>query len=246
MSAPILITGIGKRIGYALAKHLLTKGHPVIGTYRTEYESIKELRQLGVELYCCDFYDNTQITSLTETIKTNHSQLRAIIHNASDWLPDNNALPPAVTLQRMMQVHVNTPYQINLALMDRLHAYSAEFCTNASCPNEPSDIIHFTDYVVEKGSKKHIAYAASKAALTNMTLSFSALLAPNVKVNAIAPAMIMFNPDDDTEYRIKTLKKSLMEIEPGTQEIIEAVNYLLHSRYVTGRTLHVDGGRHLK
>ena len=241
MSAPILITGIGKRIGYALAKHLLNSGHPVIGTYRTEYKSIEELRQLGAELYCCDFYDNTQITALTNTIKTNHSQLRAIIHNASDWLPDSNALPPAITLQRMMQVHVNTPYQINLALMDKLQTHS-----KTSCPKEPSDIIHFTDYVVDKGSKKHIAYAASKAALTNMTLSFSALLAPNVKVNAIAPAMIMFNPDDDTEYRIKTLKKSLMEIEPGTQEIIEAVDYLLHSRYVTGRTLHVDGGRHLK
>ncbi|TLS81376.1 SDR family oxidoreductase, partial [Photobacterium damselae subsp. damselae] len=80
----------------------------------------------------------------------------------------------------------------------------------------------------------------------NMTLSFSAQLAPRVKVNAIAPAMIMFNDDDDDAYRAKTLKKSLMEIAPGTDEILEAVDYLLKSRYVTGRTLHVDGGRHLK
>lgn len=236
MRAPIIITGIGKRIGYALAKHLLNLGQPVIGTYRTEYESIEELRQLGAELYCYDFYDNMQVASLIDTISYNHDQLRAIIHNASDWLPDRNPLSPAATLDRMMQIHVNAPYQINLALMDKLQACSAEF----------SDIIHFTDYVVDKGSKKHIAYAASKAALSNMTLSFSSLLAPKVKVNAIAPAMIMFNPDDDAEYRTKTLKKSLMEIEPGEQEIIETVNYLLHSRYVTGRTLHVDGGRHLK
>ncbi|BBB30349.1 dihydromonapterin reductase [Neptunomonas japonica] len=241
MSAPIIITGIGKRIGYALAKYLLNSGYLVIGTYRTEYESIEELRQLGAELHCCDFYDNAQVTAFIHSIKTNHPRLRAVIHNASDWLPDSNSLSPATTLERMMQIHVNTPYQINLALMDKLQAYAED-----SSLKESSDIIHFTDYVVDKGSKKHIAYAASKAALANMTLSFSALLAPKVKVNAIAPAMIIFNTDDNAEYRIKTLKKSLMEIEPGVQEIIEAVNYLLHSRYVTGRTLHVDGGRHLK
>ncbi|WP_293267344.1 dihydromonapterin reductase [Neptunomonas sp.] len=236
MIAPIVITGVGKRIGYALAKHLLSTGHSVIGTYRTEYESIKELRQLGAELYYCDFYDDVQVARFIETVKTNHAQLRAIIHNASDWLPDSNASSPAETLKRMMQVHVSTPYQINLALVDSLRA----------CKEEFSDIIHFTDYVADKGSKKHIAYAASKAALANMTLSFSALLAPKIKVNAIAPAMIMFNPDDNAEYREKTLQKSLMKIEPGTQEIIDTVHYLLHSRYVTGRTLHVDGGRHLR
>ncbi|WP_372737662.1 dihydromonapterin reductase [Neptunomonas sp.] len=236
MKAPILITGVGKRIGYALARQLLASDQPVIGTYRTEYESITELRQLGAELYPCDFYDDAQIRALIDTIKERHTGLRAIIHNASDWLPDNNALSPASTLDRMMQIHVSTPYQINLALADLLKASS----------DECSDIIHLTDYVVEKGSKKHIAYAASKAALSNMTLSFSALLAPKIKVNAIAPAMILFNPDDDAEYRSKTLKKSLMGIEPGVQEIVDTVNYLLKSRYVTGRTLHVDGGRHLK
>lgn len=234
--APIFITGVGKRIGYALAKQLLANGQPIIGTYRSEYDSIAELRMLGAELYCCDFYDNGQINTLINKIKYNHTSLRAIIHNASDWLPDNNPLSAAATLEKMIQIHVSTPYQINLALADLLSVCTTEF----------SDIIHLTDYVVDKGSKKHIAYAASKAALANMTLSFSALLAPKVKVNAIAPAMIMFNPDDDAEYRKKTLKKSLLEIAPGEQEIIETVNYLLKSRYVTGRTMHVDGGRHLK
>ncbi len=236
MNPPIFITGVGKRIGYAVAKQFLDANQPIIGTYRTEYESITELRQRGAELYPCDLYDDAQIRTLLNAIKEKHTSLRAIIHNASDWLPDNTALSPATTLQKMMQIHVSTPYQINLELADLLNANSAEF----------SDIIHLTDYVVEKGSKKHIAYAASKAALSNMTLSFSTLLAPKVKVNSIAPAMILFNPDDDAEYRSKTLKKSLMEIEPGVQEVVEAIQYLLNSRYVTGRTLHVDGGRHLK
>ncbi len=66
-----------------------------------------------------------------------------------------------------------------------------------------------------EGSDKHIAYAASKAALDNMTRSFARKLAPDVKVNAIAPALIMFNTGDDEAYRQQALTKSLMQIAQG-------------------------------
>ncbi|MBP7664250.1 MAG: SDR family oxidoreductase, partial [Shewanella sp.] len=109
-----------------------------------------------------------------------------------------------------------------------------------------SDVIHITDYVAEKGSQKHIAYAASKAALHNMTLSFAAKFAPEVKVNSIAPAMILFNAGDDAAYQQKTLAKALLPKEAGNEEIIDLVEYLLNSHYVTGRCHNVDGGRHLR
>ncbi|GKL37966.1 dihydromonapterin reductase [Klebsiella pneumoniae] len=109
-----------------------------------------------------------------------------------------------------------------------------------------SDIIHITDYVVERGSDKHIAYAASKAALDNMTRSFARKLAPEVKVNAIAPSLIMFNEGDDEAYRQQALDKSLMKIAPGEKEISDLIDYLFTSRYVTGRSFAVDGGRPLR
>jgi dihydromonapterin reductase/dihydrofolate reductase len=99
---------------------------------------------------------------------------------------------------------------------------------------------------VEKGSKKHIAYAASKAAMDNLTRSFARKLAPEVKVNAIAPALILFNSDDDENYRRHVLSKTLMQIEPEEQEIVNLVNYILQSRYMTGKTLSLDGGRCLR
>jgi dihydromonapterin reductase/dihydrofolate reductase len=96
---------------------------------------------------------------------------------------------------------------------------------------------------VERGSDKHIAYAASKAALDNMTRSFARKLAPEIKVNAIAPSLIMFNEGDDEEYRQQALDKSLMKIAPGEKEISDLIDYLFTSRYVTGRSFAVDGGR---
>jgi dihydromonapterin reductase/dihydrofolate reductase len=56
----------------------------------------------------------------------------------------------------------------------------------------------------------------------------------------------MFNAGDSEEYKQKALKKSLLENCPGAQEAVKAVNFLLASEYVTGQTLHLNGGRHLK
>lgn len=239
MTSPIIITGVGKRIGYALAKHFLAQGQQVIGTYRSHYPSIDELQALGATLIQCDFYDNVQVQNLIDQLGQ-YPKIRAIIHNASDWLADNSqTFTASEVIQRMMQVHVSVPYQLNLALASQLQA-AAEEKIGAS------DIIHITDFVAEKGSAKHIAYAASKAALHNLTLSFAAKFAPEVKVNSIAPAMILFNDGDDAAYQQKTLAKALLPKEAGNEEIIDLVEYLLNSRYVTGRCHHVDGGRHLR
>jgi dihydromonapterin reductase/dihydrofolate reductase len=130
---------------------------------------------------------------------------------------------------------VDAPYRINLALAPLLESWQPG----------PADIIHMGDYVSGRGSRKHIAYAASKAAQDNLTLSFAAALAPRVKVNSIAPALVLFNEGDDEAYREKALAKSLMRREGGLEEMQRHVDFLLASDYVTGRVLHMDGGRHL-
>ncbi|BCG09603.1 dihydromonapterin reductase [Buttiauxella agrestis] len=233
---PILITGAGKRIGLALARHFLAQQQPVIISYRTRYPAVAELEKAGAICLFGDFSTNDGIKQFAAEVKQHCDGLRAILHNASAWLAESPDFSPAETLAAMLQIHVNAPYLLNQYLEPLLRGHG----------QAGSDIIHFTDYVVERGSDKHIAYAASKAALDNMTRSFARKLAPEVKVNAIAPAMIMFNEHDDAEYRKAALNKSLMKIAPGEQEIIGLVEYLLNSEYVTGRTHAVDGGRPLR
>ena len=90
------------------------------------------------------------------------------------------------------------------------------------------------------------AYCATKAGLDSLTQSFAAQFAPSIKVNGIAPAMVMFNEGDDAAYRAKVLAKSALGIEPGPEVIYQSVRYLLDNPYVTGTTLTVNGGRHIK
>ncbi len=234
MTAPILITGAAQRIGLAFAQHCLERDQPVIATYRRDRPGVDVLRKAGAICLHADFATPEGIASFITQLREKTHSLRAIIHNASDWMPESGETDPTEVMNTMMQIHAMTPYRINLACRDLLENTGGT-----------TDIVHMTDYVVEKGSAKHIAYAASKAALANLTLSFSRLLAPSVKVNSLAPSLIMFNPEDDAAYREKTLKKSLMGIEPGVQSAVDSLQYLLDSPYITGRTLSLDGGRHL-
>lgn len=233
---PILITGGGRRIGLALAHHFLNLHQPVIVSYRTKYPAIDTLCKAGATCVQADFSSDEGILAFADKIKAEHSSLRGIIHNASAWQSESSATPLSETLSCMLQIHVHAPYLLNHALQDLLRGHG----------HAASDIIHFTDYVVERGSDKHIAYAASKAALDNMTRSFARKLAPEVKVNAIAPSLILFNESDDAEYRQQALNKSLMKIAPGEKEVIDLIDYILTSCYVTGRSFGVDGGRPLR
>ncbi|CAM3757098.1 dihydromonapterin reductase [Vibrio aquimaris] len=235
MSKTIVITGVGKRLGYELSKALLKDGYQIVGTYRTEYPSLADLKELGAELYPVDFYQQTQVDDFISQLSNKYNVIRAIVHNASDWSADDSAHHNAAEImQRMMTVHASVPYQMNLALQDKLRA------------SGHADVIHISDYVAEKGSKKHIAYAASKAAMNNMTLSFASLLAPEIKVNTISPALLKFNPHDGEAYKEKAMAKALLPREAGFDEVIEGVKMLLDSRFMTGRNLQFDGGRHLR
>lgn len=233
MSHPILITGASQRIGLHCAERLLGEGQPVIISYRQERETVVHLREMGAVTIHADFASEAGILEFIDELKAHTQHLRAIVHNASAWVADS-AGDEAAAFQQMVNVHMLAPYLINLHCADLLRT------------SNPADIVHISDDVTRKGSAKHIAYCASKAGLDNLTLSFAARFAPSIKVNGIAPALILFNPDDDADYRYKSLAKSALGIEPGAEVIYQSLRYLLENPYVTGTTLTVNGGRHVK
>lgn len=236
--APIIITGGGQRLGFDIAKELKAQGHHVIITYRAYKSGVKTLEEKGITCIQVDFSLEDQTNAFIERIQTEFSSIKGLIHNASSWLPEEPNHTPRDTLKENFAIHVDTPYCLNLAFEPLLLNY-------AKSNQSMADVIHMTDYVVERGSKKHIAYAASKAALANMTLSFAAKWAPFVKVNNIAPALLMFNEHDTDAYKAKASKKSLLSAAPGAHEATHTVMYIFNSDYITGRTLALDGGRQL-
>ncbi|KAA0012114.1 dihydromonapterin reductase [Billgrantia pellis] len=235
-AAPILITGGGRRLGRHCAERLVDDGHPVIVSYRRERPELEAMRSRGIVTLPADFSSEAGILDFIARLKGETKSLRAIVHNASDWAPDSFGDDAGADFERLFRVHMLAPYLINLQCRELLEA----------CGEPQRDIVHMTDYVARKGSKRHAAYAASKAGLENLTLSFAAMFAPEIQVNAIAPALIMLNQGDDAHYAERAKAKSAMGMVPGPGVIYQSLRYLLDNRYVTGITLPVDGGRHLR
>jgi dihydromonapterin reductase/dihydrofolate reductase len=206
-------------------------------TYRKYRPLLDELRSSGIGTIYADFSAREGALQLARELRHRFVSIRAIIHNASEWIPEGARDRDDSIMRSMLEVHVMAPYLVNQECGDLLVRYGRQ--------NGYADIIHMSDYVATTGSRKHIAYAASKAALDNLTLSYASKLAPWVKVNSIAPALLMFNSGDGADYRETARKKSLLGIVPGESEGVSAIQYLLESRYLTGKTIALDGGRHL-
>ena len=227
----ILITGAAQRVGLHCARRLVEDGYRVLITCRQLRPEWQQQPLPGIEVLLADFSTVAGIQQLIDKLVERRIRLRALIHNASVWLDDEQE---ADALQAMFMVHMQAPYLLNLASEQLFD------------PEQVGDIIHISDHVAQRGSARHIAYSASKAGLEALSLSFAARLAPRIKVNSIAPALIMFNAGDQPDYREKALAKSALGIEPGPEVVYQSIRYLMDNPYVTGTCLDLNGGRNLK
>jgi len=230
----VFITGAGQRIGYYLAKAFLQQGdYPVLFTYRTHHPEVDALKALGGIGFQVDFTAPNALPTLIKQVEASAGSLRAVIHNASLWLSDDMIEEGGEKIfNGLFQLHAEVPYVLNQAFTPLLQASSAPL----------KDIISLSDASVNRVSSDHIAYIASKAALQAMAKGFAKKLAPNIKVNDIAPALILFNEGDDEAYKQKRLAQSALGIEPGAEVVWQAVQYLMNSPYTTGTVLSLDGG----
>lgn len=233
----ILITGAGQRIGLFLAKQFLELGEcPVVFTYRTRHAAVSELESLGALGFQVDFTQPQALETFLAQLKEKVGSVRALIHNASIWANDAMVADNPALYVAMFQLHVEVPYRLNTDLRPLLDASNSPM----------KDIISLSDSSAGLSSVPHgdySAYLASKAALQSLSRSFAQKYAPAIKVNDIAPGLIIFNEHDSETYKQQRLQRSLLGIEPGVQVIWQAVQYLLNSAYTTGVSLPVDGGR---
>lgn len=233
MKNVILITGASRRVGLFLAQQfLIHSDYPVIVTYRTHRPEIEELVQQGALCFQVDLTCATDLEEFLQHLQEQVCSLRLVVHNASIWAKDQQVLQRPELFEQMLALHQVVPWQLNGALKPLLDA----------CSEEKSDIIHLTDSRVSMGSEQYSAYLSTKAGLENLTKSYAMQFAPKVKVNSIAPGLLMFHPEDTQAYRARRLTEQLLPHEPGPQVIWQAVQSLMNNHYITGVSLPVDGG----
>jgi NAD(P)-dependent dehydrogenase (short-subunit alcohol dehydrogenase family) len=135
----------------------------------------------------------------------------------------------------------------NLAQCVQVHAAAALELGRAMAGKCASgDIINFLDSRITDYDHAHLAYHLSKRMLADLTRIMALEFAPAVRVNAVAPGLILPPVGQDDSYLEKLASTNPLNRHGGPDDIVRAVLFLLGSPFVTGQTIFVDGGRHMR
>jgi NAD(P)-dependent dehydrogenase (short-subunit alcohol dehydrogenase family) len=238
-----LITG-GKRIGAAVAAELAARGVDVALSYaRSQAEATQaadRVRAAGrrSKTFHADLSQSETAPALVQSVVDALGQLDILINMAS--------------------VYVRTPFdELEVAAWNAVldvDLRSAFLCARAAAPHMRARgggrIINFSDWIARSARpryKGYLPYYVAKAAVIALTEGLALELADdNILVNAIAPGPILAPPGTSTDELRAVEDATPLGRWGGEVEIVKGVLALLESDFITGETLRIDGGRHLK
>lgn len=117
----------------------------------------------------------------------------------------------------------------------------------ARCMSVGGCIVQLSDHLAfESIYPTLIPHQVSKSALSQMVRSIAEAVAPDIRVNAVAPGMVLPPDSMSSESRQRFLNDVPLGVIGSPQDVIDAIHYLVNAPYVTGTVLRVDGGRHLR
>lgn len=238
-----LVTGAARRIGAQIARTLHAAGHDLaLHCHRSR----SELDQLLAELNAtrpgsaialqADLADFDRLPELVAHAVGRFGRLDALVNNASVFFPTDFGNATPAQWDALFSVNVRAPYFLSQAAAGHLR-------------RSRGAIVNITDLYAERPLAGHAIYAMSKAALAQMTRALALELAPEVRVNAIAPGAILWPEqagEEDAQRRQAILERTPLARTGQTQDVADAVLWLLREAdFITGHSLPLDGGRSL-
>jgi 3-oxoacyl-[acyl-carrier protein] reductase len=236
----VLITGGGTGIGRAIALILARSGvHIALNFSRSEEDAIKtcqEIENLGVSCltYKADVSQDAEVKLMVSQVVADYGKLDILVNNAG-----MTHFIEHTDLEGMKEEYWDDIMGVNVkGMFFCCRAVAAELKRNRGC------IVNITSIAGLTGLGSSIAYAASKAAGISVTKSLARALAPEVRVNAVAPGIVQTRWVEGKEDHIARPAASTPLGRVAEPEDIAEVAFALivHSGFVTGQTIVVDGG----
>jgi len=238
----VLITGGGKRVGAAICRRLHVAGANLMLHYRSSAGEARLLqaelnhqRANSVALIQADLLDVAKLPSLVEQTLQTFGRLDGLVNNASSFFQTPVGEITVAGWSDLIGTNVQAPLFLSQAAAPALR-------------KAQGSIVNITDIHAERPLKNYVVYSIAKAALVGLTRSLARELAPEVRVNAVAPGPILW-PDDEAFNEVsrqRIISHTPLRREGRPDDIAAAVKFLLaDALYVTGDTLNVDGGRHV-
>ena len=236
-----MITGAARRVGAVLVKHLHHAGMNIVLHYRssekdatTLADSLNANRANSVKLLRGNLKDYQNIPNLVSEALTLFGRIDTLINNASSFYPTDLQDINEEIWEDLVGVNLKAPMYLTQML-------ATELKQNQGC------IINIVDIHGDRPLKDYSVYCIAKAGLIMFTKSMARELAPEVRVNGIAPGAIMWPEEQHYEgMHQEIISRTALKREGSPQDIADTALFLIeHANYITGQIIAVDGGRTL-
>ncbi len=232
-----LVTGAGKRLGRAVALRLAGEGADIAVHFRgSEDEASKvagEIEAFGRRAIAmkADLSSVEQVRGLVQRVAHEFGRIDVLVNSAANFLPSSVISTTEEVWDSSLDTNLKGPF----------------FLAQAAAPwlrRANGVIVNFADTGGVLGWPGYIAHSVSKAGMIMLTKTLAKALAPEVRVNAIAPGTITM-PGDPPEWETDFVKVAPLKRTGSPEDIAEAVSYLVGAKFLTGHVLVLDGGRTL-
>ncbi|MHB8606955.1 MAG: SDR family NAD(P)-dependent oxidoreductase [Candidatus Acidiferrales bacterium] len=232
-----LVTGSAKRLGRAVAFRLAREGADLVihhHSSKTEaLEAVGEIEKLGRRAIAvsADLLKAHELRALFEAVEEKFGRLDILVNSAANFIHAEFGTTTEESWDASLDTNLKAPF----------------FCAQAAAPmltKSRGVIVNFADVGGILAWPGYVPHCVSKAGVIMLTRALAKTLAPEVRVNAIAPGTITMDGDPpawESEY----IQRAPLKRSGRPDDIADAVSYLIHAEFMTGQVLILDGGRTL-
>jgi pteridine reductase len=238
----VLITGAGKRVGAVIARLLHAQNMKIVVHYRSSAREaellaaeLNKIRPDSAAILAADLLNTAALTKLINQAADVWGRLDVLINNASSFYP--------TAVGEITEAHWDDLVGTNLK--------APLFLTQAAAPflkKQHGCVLNIVDINAQRPLPGYPVYCAAKAGLLMLTKAMARELGPEIRVNAIAPGVVLWPDEEDLNEvaQAKVINRTVLKRVGTPEDIAKTARFLVcDADYVTGEVIAVDGGRSL-
>lgn len=233
-----LVTGGARRLGGAFSRALARRGYHVAIHHRQSPEAaealVREIRAGGgtAETFIADLAVPDAPAALVREVAARCGRLDVLVNSAANMLRTPVGSVTVEQWDEIFSLNVRAPF---------LAAQAA-----AGVMGEGGLIVNIADLAAFETWGGYIPHGMSKAAVVHMTRALARSLAPKIRVNAIAPGVVLLPDGWEDASATHLASTTPLRTLGGPEDVVHALEYLLDATFVTGEVMMVDGGRNVR
>jgi len=234
-----LVTGGGRRVGRALALALAGRGSTVAVHYNESETGAREAAQTiakqkgRAETFAADLTQDEAPADLVKRVVDKLGQLDVLVNSAAIMMRTPFGEIAVSDWDRIFALNLRAPFLLAQAAAPHLRRTKGA-------------IVNIADLAAFETWPSYIPHGLSKSGIVHLTKALARVLAPDVRVNAIAPGTVLLPENLSAKDATHLRQTTPLKRDGSPEDVASAMLFLLDADYVTGETIIVDGGRHVR